>query len=141
LKERLKKRFLQKLPAVAKLQDAVQKAVKERGTLKSLDGNHYYIRSSHAALNVLLQGAGALVMKYWLIEYDKSLQNKGYIPGVDYEYVLNIHDEAQVECKEDLANDIAKIAEEAFTTITNTLNFRIKLEGEAKIGNNWYETH
>lgn len=138
----MKKKFLRKLPALAKLQEAVQKAVKQRGYLKALDGNKFFIRSEHSALNTLLQGCGALVMKYWLIAYDKALQAKGYKPrGVDYEFVLNVHDEAQCECREGIAEDVAKIAEEAFSTITEQLKFRIKLEGEAKIGNNWCDTH
>ena len=139
--DKLKKRFLRKLPAIAKLGEAVVGAVKRTGTLKALDGNPYLIRSEHSALNVLLQGCGALVMKYWLIEYDKELQRRGFKPGKDYEYVLNIHDEAQVECREDIAEEVAKVAEGAFTTITEKLKFRIKLEGEAKIGSTWYDTH
>lgn len=138
--DKLKKRFLRKLPAIAKLGDAVVGAVKRTGTLKALDGNPYLIRSEHSALNVLLQGAGALVMKFWLIEYDKQLQKK-YTPGKQYEFVLNIHDEAQVECDEDIAEDVGRIAEQAFLTVTEQLGFRIKLEGEAKIGDTWYDTH
>jgi len=138
--DKLKKRFLRKLPAIAKLGEAVVGAVKRNGTLKALDGNPYLIRSEHSALNVLLQGAGALVMKYWLIEYDKQLQSEFKV-GEDYEYILNIHDEAQVECRAEIADRVAKIAEKAFETITEQIGFRIKLEGEAKIGNNWYETH
>jgi len=138
--DKLKKRFLRKLPAIAKLGEAVVGAVKRNGTLKALDGNPYLIRSEHSALNVLLQGAGALVMKYWLIEYDKQLQQE-FIVGEDYEFVLNVHDEAQVECRADIAERVGEIAEEAFETITEKIGFRIKLEGEAKIGDNWYETH
>jgi DNA polymerase I-like protein with 3'-5' exonuclease and polymerase domains len=79
-------------------------------------------------------------MKYWLIEYDRVLQEH-YKPGEDYEFILNVHDEAQLECKEEIAEDIAKIATVAFLTISNDIGFRIKLEGEAKIGNTWYDTH
>jgi len=138
--DKLKKRFLRKIPAIAKLGDAVVGAVKARGTLKALDGNPYTIRSEHSALNVLLQGAGALVMKFWLIEYDKQLQ-KRFKVGEQYEFVLNIHDEAQVECDEDIAEQVGKIAEQAFETISDEIGFRIKLEGESKIGDTWYDTH
>ena len=138
--DKLKKRFLRKLPAIAKLGEAVIAAVKKNRCLKAIDGNPYLIRSEHSALNVLLQGAGALVMKYWLIEYDKQLQKK-YTPGVDYEFIANIHDEAQCECREEIAVDVGKIAEKAFLTITDEIGFRIKLEGESKIGSDWYSTH
>ena len=139
--DRLKKRFLRKLPAIAKLGSAVIAAVKKTGTLKALDGNRYYIRSEHSALNVLLQGAGALVMKFWLIEYDRLIQSMGYTPGKEYEFILNIHDEASIECDEEIAEDIKTCSLQAFENITKDIGFRIKLEGEAKIGDSWYEVH
>jgi len=138
--DKLKKKFLRKLPAIARLSEAVVSAVKRNGSLRALDGNPYLIRSEHSALNVLLQGTGAIVMKYWLIEYDKQLQQE-FIVGDDYEFVLNVHDEAQVECKAEIAERVGEIAEKAFETVTENIGFRIKLEGEAKIGDNWYETH
>jgi len=140
--DKLKKRFLRKLPAIKMLSEAVENTVKKTGTLRALDGNPYFIRSPHAALNVLLQGCGALVMKYWLIEYDRALREDLKLKeGIDYEFILNVHDEAQVECKEEYAETISKEALKAFETITKQLNFRIPLEGDARIGKNWYETH
>src|SRR5690606_15617618 len=60
---KLREKFLQQIPALAKLKGAVERTVRERGYLKGLDGRQLRIRSSHAALNTLLQSAGALVMK------------------------------------------------------------------------------
>jgi DNA polymerase I-like protein with 3'-5' exonuclease and polymerase domains len=140
--DKLKKRFLRKLPAIAKLSEAVINAVKKNGTLRALDGNPYLIRSEHSALNVLLQGAGALVIKYWNVECDRIFQEeKGWIPGVDYEQILSIHDECQWEVKENIVEEFKKVTEEAFHIITKKLNFRIRLDGEAKDGINWYQTH
>ena len=138
--KKLKTRFFKKIPAVKHLIDSVVTTVQKRGYLKALDGNMYYIRSEHSALNVLLQGAGALVMKYYLILLDDNIQ-KEYTPGVNYEFVLNVHDEVQIECDENIAEAIAKIAEDTFKDVTDRLDFRILLEGEAKIGENWKETH
>ena len=134
---KLKKKFLKKLPALEKLIQAVQKAVKERGYLKALDGNKFFIRAEHSALNTLLQGCGALVMKYYLIFLDENLEKyKGR-----YEFVLNIHDEVQIEVDEEIAEEVAKIAESTFNDVTDYLDFRVPLRGEAKIGNSWKETH
>jgi len=140
--DKLKKRFLRKIPAIAKLGESVVKAVKARGTLKALDGNPYFIRSEHSALNVLLQGAGALVIKYWNVECDRIFQEeKGWLPGVDYEQILSIHDECQWEVRGDIVEEFKRVTEEAFHIITKKLNFRIRLDGEAKDGINWYQTH
>ena len=76
-------------------------------------------------------------MKHYLIELDKSLkENK-----IDYQFVGNIHDEVQIQVKEEQASLVTTLAEKAFITVTDTLNFRCKLEGEAKVGKNWMETH
>jgi len=137
--KKLKESFLNKLPALKKLTSAVKKASK-KGFLVGLSGRKYAIRSEHSALNVLLQGAGALVMKYYLVELDKRLQAK-YTSGIDYEFIGNIHDEVQMEVSTDLVEDISKIAEESFAGVEKQLNFRVKLEGEAQHGRTWNDTH
>ena len=137
----LRKRFLTKLPALELLITSVQKAVKERGTLKGLDGNKFFIRSEHSALNTLLQGAGALVMKYYNIAVDENFQKQGWIWGEDYAQVLSVHDECQWEVNEELVERFKKIAEDSFNDVTSRLDFRIPLRGEAKSGDSWKETH
>lgn len=138
--KQLKEKFFKQIPAIKKLVEEVQAVYKEQGTLKALDGNPFYIRSGHSALNTLLQGAGALVMKYWLIALDNNLSKK-YTQGVQYEFVGNIHDEAQIECDEDIAEDVGKIAAASFDDVTELLNFRIPLRGSYDVGDNWYDTH
>ena len=137
---KLKEKFFRMIPAIKRLVDLVAHVYKETGTLKALDGNRYHIRSAHSALNTLLQGAGALVMKYYLIFLDRRLAAK-FTTGVQYEFVLNVHDEVQIECDEEIAEQVAKEAEDAFADVTTHLNFRIPLRGSAAIGNTWADTH
>lgn len=139
--DRLKAKFLRGLPALKKLLVAVDRVYKKTGTLKALDGNPYHIRSSHSALNTLLQGAGALVMKHYAILADKAFQSKGWVPGKDYEFVLSVHDEYQWEVSEDIAEEFARECERVFDDVTKKLDFRIPLRGTADIGCNWSQTH
>lgn len=136
----LKEKFFRKIPAIKRLVDAVAASYKANGTLKALDGNPFHIRSAHSALNTLLQGAGALVMKYYLIALDQRLQ-RSFTAGLDYEFVLNVHDEVQIECDADIAERVAEAAELAFDDVTKQLNFRIPLRGTADIGDSWADTH
>jgi len=138
--KKLKDKFFKKLPAIKNLVELVAKVYKDTGTLKALDGNPYHIRSAHSALNTLLQGAGALVMKYYLIFLDRTLSSR-FTAGKHYEFVLNVHDEVQIECDEEIAEEVARIAEETFADVTAYLKFRIPLRGTASIGNTWAETH
>lgn len=139
--KRLKNMFKKNVPAYAKLLKGVESAVKANGSLKALDGNPYYIRSSHSALNTLLQGAGALLCKVWLIITDNKLQEAGYKPGIDYEFVSNVHDEFTNEVREEIAEDVARITQEATALAGDYFGLRIRLDGEAKIGNSWYDIH
>lgn len=136
----LKARFFRKIPAIKDLVDLVAERYKKNGHLTALDKNPYHIRAAHSALNTLLQGAGALVMKYWLVFADRELQKK-YKTGKNYEWVLNVHDEGQLECDESIAEDVAQILEGAFAEVTSYLDFKIPIRGTAAIGNTWAETH
>lgn len=49
--------------------------------------------------------------------------------------------EIQIQVKEEYAERVAEICIGTFKEVTEFFNFRILLEGEAKIGNNWKETH
>lgn len=138
--KRLKETFLERLPALKELTDAVKKASK-KGFLGGISGRKYAIRSEHSALNVLLQGAGAMIMKYYLVELDNLLKKWGFEAGNHYEFIGNIHDEVQIEVDDHAAEQIAKKAEEAFALVEQRIGFRVKLEGEAKIGDTWYDTH
>lgn len=115
--------------------------------LKLPDGRYVYITSSHAALNDLLQGTGAVVMKVALVICDGALQDAGCVPGVDYEFMLNVHDEWQTEVPEwgDPGNSFADRVGEtmvwSFRRAGELLNFRCPLDGDYKIGTNWYQTH
>lgn len=137
---KLKTKFFHKIPAIKQLVEGVGKTVKEKGFLKALDGNRYFIRSEHSALNTLLQGAGALVMKYYACCLYDNLLSK-YKWGDDFAYLLNVHDEVQIEVNEEIAEEVAKICEDTFEEVTELLKFRIKLKGQANVGINWAETH
>lgn len=137
---KIKSRFFKRIPALKALTDGVAEAVKKAGFLRALDGNRYFIRSEHSALNTLLQGAGALVMKYYTtMLYDKLIAD--YEWGKDFAFILNIHDEVQIEVREELADTVADICTNTFTDVTEHLNFRLPLRGSAAIGCNWADTH
>jgi DNA polymerase-1 len=81
------KRFLSNMPALKRLRDDVQKAAR-RGTIGGLDGRRLHIRHEHAALNTLIQGAGAIVCKQWLV----YLITKIIKLGLDAKLVASVHD-------------------------------------------------
>ena len=134
--KRLKEKFLTNTPALAALRDRVGTAA-NRGYLTGLDGRKLWIRSPHAALNTLLQSAGAIVMKKALTilaEYAK-------IYNIQYKFVGNIHDEIQAEVREDQAKTFGWLAVECIKAAGVKLNLRCPLDGDFKIGESWAQTH
>jgi len=138
---KLRAKFLAGLPALEKLVSGVKKRAKQKGYLIGLDGRKLHIRSDHAALNTLLQSAGALVMKKALVILDADLQAAGLVPGVHYEFLANVHDEWQIEVDKDKAEFVGKTAQAAIRKAGDYFGFRCPLDGEFKIGTNWAETH
>lgn len=134
--KKLKERFLKKLPALARLRDDVQQAAK-RGHIYGLDGRPIAVRSQHAALNTLLQSAGALVMKQATVNMDGLSTFRGY----DAHQVAHVHDEYQFEVPEAAAEACGQDARNAIRMVTKDFDFRCPLDGEFKIGRNWADTH
>lgn len=125
--------------------EALIKAVKDKakspGYVRGLDGRRIVIRSQHAALNTLLQGAGAIIMKKALVLLDDSLQARGLVPGADYEFVGNIHDELQIEVNDEHAPTVGKLAADSIEAAGKHFEFRCPLAGNYDIGDNWSQTH
>ena len=92
--KRLKEKFLSNTPALAILRERVGVAA-GRGYVLGLDRRRVYVRSAHAALNTLLQSAGAIVMKKALC----LLNEYAILWGIDYNFIGNIHDEIQTEVR------------------------------------------
>lgn len=136
-----RKAFLRSLPALARLIDRVQTRARDRGFLLGLDGRHLRVRSEHAALNTLLQSAGAIFMKKALVILDADLQAEGMTPGVHYEFVANVHDEWQIECDEDIANDVGQHAVRSIVKAGEHYGFKCPLDGNFSVGKTWADTH
>ena len=138
--KRLKEAFLAATPALAKLRDAVAKA-SSRGYLIGLDGRKLHVRSEHAALNTLLQSAGALISKQWLIEIDKTATEAGLEYGKDWSMLGWIHDEVQLQVKGDYAEAFGQKVVAAAEKAGEFFEFRCPISAEFKVGQNWYDTH
>ena len=109
--------------------------------IKAIDGRRLHVRSSHVALNLLLQSCGAIIMKTTSCYLYYNLIQNGFVHGEDFAFVGNIHDEIQAEVKVGLEDKYGKLAQDAIRSAGNYLSFRCRLDGEYKIGNNWAETH
>ena len=130
-------RFLRNTPKLAALRKRVSDAFTKRGRLQGLDGRKLLVRSKHSALNTLLQGAGAIVMKEALVILVKRLTKE----RIWFKLVANVHDEIQAECKSEDAEKIGRYGVEAIEQAGQSFNMNCPLTGEYKIGTTWKYTH
>lgn len=141
----LRQKFLANNSSFGKLINDVKYAHNRRGVIKGLDGRLLLSISAHSALNTLLQSAGAIIMKRATVILWQELEAKGY--DKDVHLILHVHDEYQHLVKDKQVEEgwlpevVGKMAKEAIVKAGEYYNFRCPLDGEYKIGNNWYDCH
>lgn len=113
----LKDKFMKGLPAYKKLTKAIHNALVEderfiggknivkwrkrhhrdnpsldiTHCLIGLDGRVLYCRSPHSALNLLLQSAGALVCKQWVVFWEEAMRARGFDHHDDFRLQAWVH--------------------------------------------------
>ena len=133
----IRKKVLEGLEGFKQLNEAIKKRA-ESGVLKGLDGRPIRLQGkNHAALNYLLQSAGSIITKTWLVEAYKRLE----AAGIDFIPLAYIHDEVQLSVLPEHAEKASEILIQAMKDTTETLKFRCDLDAEAQIGSNWSEVH
>jgi DNA polymerase I-like protein with 3'-5' exonuclease and polymerase domains len=141
--KRLKDKFYRTLPGLDKLTLKIDKILQSRknngltSSLPSLDGRQITVRHKHAAVNSLLQGGGAVVMKLALVILDQSITQE----RLDAHFVANVHDEFQIEVRDDHVDRVKELALASIVKAGELLKLRCPLAGEAKSGSNWHDTH
>ena len=140
--KKLKEEFLANLPALGKLKQHVTGAAK-RGHLKGLDGRLVHVRSDHAALNTLLQSAGAILCKQWITLIEDELQADGLEHGWkgDYVFLCWVHDEVQIAVRPGMEKAVGDLCIKMAAQAGIDFDFKCPLTAEYKVGRNWAETH
>ena len=135
----LKRTFLKQLPALKDLIDTTKEAAAVKNQLMGLDGRILNVRSQHAALNTLLQSAGAISVKKATCIFWEDLRREGIASKV--KQVAHIHDEFQCLVINGYEEQVGQIAINSFKKAGEYFEMRCPLDGEFKYGKNWAETH
>ena len=133
--------FMTGVPALQELKNKLAENLVARGYLLGLDRRPLYCRSDFKALNVLLQSCGAILMKQVVINIHKNLVSAGLVYGQDWHQHGMIHDEIQLSCRPGIEQEIIRLVLSSFPMAGETFNFQCKIEGDAKTGYTWYDTH
>ena len=135
--KRIKQSFFANLPTLRSLRNRITRAAEQNGFITGLDGRKIFIRSSHAALNSLLQGAGAVVMKRALVILNETIK----ATGLDAHCVANVHDEWQIETWHEDVDKLGTIAVNSIKEAGDYYDLNCPLDAKYKVGGDWSETH
>jgi DNA polymerase I-like protein with 3'-5' exonuclease and polymerase domains len=134
--------FMKGVPALKALKEQIDGYIRSRGYLIGLDRRILYCRSAFKGLNVLLQSAGAILMKQVVINIHENIEHKlGLVHDQDWQQVLMVHDEVQIVCKPEHTERIRDQAMAAFPQAQKFFGFQCEIEGDSRVGSSWAETH
>lgn len=123
------------------LMEGTKKAAEARGWLKALDGSKVHVRKAHAALNTLLQSAGAITCKLWMVLVHRKLRERGLKWGRDFRQVLWVHDALTFTHRPGLGPIIIQCCQEAAQECGERLGLRGRYRSAGHTGHSWAETH
>jgi DNA polymerase-1 len=136
-----KANLMRGVPGLGGLLKAVAKKVQTKGFLVGLDGRRLVARAENAALNTLLQSAGAVQMKRGIVLLYDRLNSLGWAWGKDWALMAIVHDEIQASVRPELADAYSEHAVQALRDAGTFYSFPCPLDGQAKQGANWKDTH
>ena len=137
----LRRKFLDAIPGLEPLIDAVKQKVRSAGKLRGLDGRPIFCRAEHAALNYLLQSAGAIISKRWVVVGQQLLDEAGLTYDVDYTRCAYVHDEVQLSVVPQEVDRVKELLEISAPLAGQYYNFRVPIAASADHGDNWAATH
>lgn len=141
--KRIKERFFESLPLLKELIDRVKEDA-EKGYVIGLDGRKLRLRKdgrgrpmTHKALNLLLQGAGAVVMKYAMVLLDEAIEEE----GLDALKVIDMHDEGQYDVHPKHVVRVRELMDICVMKAGELLGMNLPLASDSIVGLSWKDTH
>jgi hypothetical protein len=128
--------FCKAVPAYTRLKSKVER-IAEKGRLPGLGGYQLTVRSAHSSLNTLLQSAGAIIAKQWLVQIKKNLRAE----KIPYKLVAWIHDEVQIETPAEYGDRVGKVVVHSAAEAGEILKFRCPVGAEYGVAENWAGSH
>lgn len=150
----IKETYFKRLPKLRALLDRLEQQWRKhkwkRGGYIRVAGAWLFCKSSHKLLNYLLMGSEASVQNEAVNLANRKLVENGWTklnglkPAVGVRWVCSYHDEATVECPEDIAMDVKReVCDWKYGQASKNLGLHpdTLVTGTAKVGYNWLDVH
>ena len=141
LGQELRRKFLDAIPGLEPLINAVKQKVRTNSRIRGLDGRPIFCDVEYASLNYLLQSAGAILSKRFVVIGQDLIDEAGLTYDRDYTRCAYVHDEVQFSVVPSEVDNVRRLLEQAALRAGEYYNFRVPIRAASDSGANWAETH
>lgn len=144
LGNRLKETFTERVVGLGPLIKGLEAEYNENlrkfgvGFIRAIDGRPVFPDQKRKTLNYRLQSTEGITCKCAIMWFVREMKKR--YPGVRWKPQIFMHDEIQIAVDASLAEEVAALAKLAFKEGPKEVGVMI-MDGDAKIGANWYDTH
>lgn len=132
-----KAKFFEQVPELPRLISRLQVEAAKTGRIKLCDGSSVIMKQDYMVIPYLLQGDESKIMKVAMLRIAKVCRQL----KIDAIQAGMIHDELQFDVLASQVPEFIKICLEAFEYAGRYFKYNIQIEGDAKVGRTWAETH
>lgn len=134
-----KEMLIKSMPGFGELIKSLTDELSETGRIRLCDETPILVPSPHMVIPYLLQGDESRLMKLAMIYVDQEVRKAGM--SNDVFKVADIHDEWQYRVRKTVVDKFIELALPCFNRAGEFLNYNIPIDGDAKKGQTWAETH
>lgn len=135
--EALKRKMIASVPGFRELIKRLEKELGRTGRITLCDGTPILVPSPHMVIPYLLQGDESRLMKKASILLDLEIRRH----KLDARKVADIHDEWQFIVATEQVDYFISKALSCFPLVGQIFNYKVPIEGDAKVGKTWAATH
>jgi DNA polymerase-1 len=137
-------KYFEQYPGISTWMDKIIDFTKEKGFVETLWGRRRYIPGIYEknqtlydlarriAINTVVQGTAAEIMKLGMINLDKAIEKN----NLDAQIILQIHDELLINTKKEEKEKVEQVVKES---LENVVDWNVSLIITTRFGENWKE--
>ena len=129
--------LLDGIPGMNDLLAKVKNHAEKFKYIPGIDGRRIYPEESYKALNYLIQGCEACLMKRTWVRIAQSFEKE----GIEYKQLLSYHDEISYEINPSDVERATEIIKHWFAEAPKEVGVDLMEAGDIKVGRNYYEVH
>jgi DNA polymerase-1 len=132
-----KKQLFDRVPGFPRLIERLQNEWKKTGRITLCDGTPILVPQDYRVIPYLLQGDESKLMKQASIYLDEEIRRK----KIEAYKCADVHDEWQYRVANEQLELFVEAALSCFPRAGQSFDYTIPIEGDAKVGKTWAETH